>query len=131
LNETIVFSQTDGYGLLLCWYFKTGSRQLKPIEELMMKITTNAEKNFVCPMLADSSTTADCYSDCQHRSKPNAGSSVSFGLVVYCPEKYKFVVLKSLYKILIFLNCKSLNLLYSFICHANASNLLISNFIKK
>jgi hypothetical protein len=31
-------------GLLLCWYFIKSSRQPKPIEKLLMKITTNADR---------------------------------------------------------------------------------------
>jgi len=49
-------------GLLVCWYFIIVSRQVKPIENLMMKLTTNDEKNSVCRILADSCTTVDCYS---------------------------------------------------------------------
>jgi hypothetical protein len=62
-------------GLLLCWDFITISRQLKPIEKLMMKLTTNAQKNYVRPILAESWSTADCSSVRQHSSKPNVGRS--------------------------------------------------------
>jgi hypothetical protein len=59
------------HGLLLCWHFIIVSRQQEPIEKLMMKLTTNAEMKFVCPILADSIAKADCCSVSQHCSKPN------------------------------------------------------------
>jgi len=51
------------------------SLQLKPIEKLMMKLTTYAEKKSVCRILADSSTNADCFSVSQHCGKPHVGRS--------------------------------------------------------
>jgi hypothetical protein len=39
----------------------------------MMKLTTNAQMNSICPTLVDSSTTADCSSVSQHSSQPNFG----------------------------------------------------------
>ncbi|HLK30772.1 MAG TPA: hypothetical protein VKT28_19500 [Puia sp.] len=40
-----------------------------------MKLTTNAEKNYVCPILVDGITNADCSPVRQHSSKPNIGRS--------------------------------------------------------
>jgi len=56
----------SGLRLEIRYNVKPGSRS--PIEKLKMKLTTNAEKNYVCPTLADSSAKAGCYSVSQHRS---------------------------------------------------------------
>jgi hypothetical protein len=47
----------------------------KPIENIYLKLTTNAEKKFRLPVFAESCSTAGCYSISQHSSKPNIGSS--------------------------------------------------------
>jgi hypothetical protein len=67
-------------GLLLCWDFIVVSRQPKLFKKLMMKLTTNIKKNFVCPLLADSISKADCFFVRQHSSKSNVGCRIS-GLV--------------------------------------------------
>ena len=70
------------HGLLLCWDLIMSSPGPKPSEKLMMKLTTNAQKNSVCPILADSFTKADCYSVCQHSGKPNVAGSAIFSIFV-------------------------------------------------
>ena len=63
-------------GLLLCWHFYEYHRQLKPIKKLMMKLTTNPQRNSLCPILVDKCSTDDFSSVSQHSSKPNVVRSV-------------------------------------------------------
>jgi hypothetical protein len=59
------------------------ARQLKPIEKLMLKLTTKSQIEFGQPILADSSTTADCYYVRQPCGKPFVSVSLGFDTVIH------------------------------------------------
>jgi len=61
----------NGNGLLLCWYFMMSSPELKPIEKLMMKITTKAHLYSSVRTKADSEQNDENMFVSQHSSKPN------------------------------------------------------------
>ena len=61
----------NGNGLLLCWYFMMSSPELKPIEKLMMKITTKAHLYSSARTKADSGQNDEYMFVSQHSSKPN------------------------------------------------------------